>query len=64
MTKLRKGSIGWALTHDDWSDLTVDQIAEVLDAAPASIHKAIAHLRKEGIHVVYTKKSAGRPMDI
>ena len=59
-----KGSVAWSLIHDDWSDLTVDQIAEVLCVKSSTVHYAIVSLRKEGIDVPYTKKKRGRQKDI
>lgn len=60
----RIGSVPWSLIHDDWSDLTVDQIAEILCVQPSTVHYAIVSLRKEGIDVPYTKKKRGRQRDI
>lgn len=55
-----KGSICWALTNDDWSDLTVSEIAEVLGVAEDSVYGKIAYLRKRGIEIQYKKQKPRR----
>lgn len=64
MAKYKKGTVAWALMNDDWSDLTPNQIAEVLDVRPDSIHSTLCRLRKEGIEIQYTRGTKGRKRDI
>ena len=64
MTDYSKVTITWALQNDDWSDLTVDQIAEVLGVTSNAIHCSLSGLRKRGVVVTYKKKQAGRPKEI
>lgn len=45
--KYRKGSIKWALCNEDFSDLTVPQIAEVFDVPEATIYHSIGTIKKE-----------------
>lgn len=43
----KPSTVAWKLLEDDWSDLTVRQIAEVLDVQPDTVHRAIRAIRKE-----------------
>lgn len=62
--KYRKGSIAYALYTDDWSDLNINQISEVLDVLPQQIHSEMSRIKKEtGYIVPYVKLSAGRKKD-
>lgn len=42
-----KTSILWSLFEGEWEDLTVPQIAEVLDAMPATIYTYLKKIKKE-----------------
>ncbi len=58
----RKGTIRYALCSSDWSDLTVDQIADVLGYPKNSVRKAIVEIkRKTGYQIEYIRKKGGRP---
>lgn len=41
-----KGTLSWNLMEDDWSDLTVRQIAEVLDVMPGSVYGALKRIQQ------------------
>ena len=43
----RKGSIIWSVMEGDWEDLTVRQIAEVLDAGQNAVYMSISRIKKE-----------------
>ena len=47
-----KGSLSWNLMEGDWSDLTVRQIAEVLDVQPSSIYGALKRIQRRTGYVV------------
>mgnify|MGYP001029491456 CR=1 FL=1 len=56
-------SIPWALMEEDWSDLTVSQIAEVFgeEVEPRDIRRYIAAIEKRTGYVVPFRRSrAGR----
>lgn len=56
-------SIKWALMEEDWSDLTVAQIAEVFgdDVEPRDIRRYIAAIEaRTGYIVPYKRSKAGR----
>lgn len=36
----------WALYEEDWSDLTVPQIAEVFSTSPETVHSAISKVKQ------------------
>lgn len=56
----RKYSVIWSVMEGDWEDLTVDQIAEVLDKKPKTIQECIWKIKyKTGYSVPYTKKQGG-----
>lgn len=58
----RKGTIRYALYSSDWSDLTIDQIAEVLGYSKIQVRKAIVDIkRRTGYQVEYTRQKGGRP---
>ncbi len=60
-TKTR-APISYALIESDWEDLTVREIAEVLDCSAQSVYNAIKDIyRKTGYRVPYKKKKTGRP---
>ena len=59
-----KGSAKWCLTHDDWSDLTIPEIAEILGFDPKTISSSISKLKNSGIEVKYKKMKRGRKTDI
>lgn len=48
----RKGSRIWALMEEDWSDLTVTQIAEVMGCAYNTIAAQLRRIRLETGYVV------------
>ena len=58
---MQRNSVPWALTHDDWSDLTIEQIAEVLSVSERTVANAIANLKKKGIVIEYVRERGGRP---
>ena len=45
--KYRRGSIIWSVMEGDWEDLTVSEIAYVLNTNKAAIRDAIRRIRKE-----------------
>ncbi len=56
-------SIPWALMEEDWSDLTVSQIAEVFgeEVEPSSIRRYMASIRRRTGYVVpFQRCRAGR----
>lgn len=56
-------SIKWALMEEDWSDLTVSQIAEVFgeEAEPRTIRRYIASIEhRTGYVVPFKRCPAGR----
>lgn len=48
----RKGSIIWKVMEGDWEDLTVSQIAEVLDTPPQTISDNIRRIRVKTGYIV------------
>lgn len=48
----RKGSLIWSVMEGDWEDLTVSQIAEVLDATPSAISCCIRWVRVKTGYIV------------
>ena len=59
-----KGSIIWGLMEDDWSDLTLHQISEVLDTSVATVRASIYQIKiKTGYSVPYVRcDHRGRPI--
>lgn len=53
--KNKKGTIAWALMNDDWSDLTVKQIAEVLGVSYDTVWTVLYRLKQEGITIPHRK---------
>ena len=54
-------SMIWALMEEDWSDLTVPQIAEVFGVCPATIYGKLRQIHREtGYWVPYTPTEKGR----
>lgn len=52
----RPRSMLWALIEEDFSDLTVQQIAEVFDTSDKVVYQAMAHIKKEtGTRVKYLR---------
>lgn len=52
----KKGSMRWALCNEDYSDLTVNQIAELFDCTRNSVTKAMQDIfRLTGKRIRYTK---------
>ena len=43
----KPNTVAWKLLEDDWSDLTVRQIAEVLDVMSQTVYNAIRRVKKE-----------------
>ena len=43
----RAGTLIWAVMEGDWEDLTVNQIAEVLDTTPQQISVYIAIIKRK-----------------
>lgn len=61
MIENNKTTIVYALQNSDWSDLTVRQIAEVLDSTSQTIYRTFSYLRERGVFIEYKKKKQGRP---
>lgn len=53
----REGSIIWSVMEGDWEDLTVKQIAEVLDVLP---HYVAESMRRIRVKTGYVVPHAGR----
>lgn len=52
----RPRSMLWALIEEDFSDLTVQQIAEVFDTSDKVVYQAMARIKKEtGTRVKYLR---------
>lgn len=62
--KFKKGSLAWSLMNDDWSDLTISQIAEVLGASRSTIDTTLSRLRKEGIYIRCKEDKRGRKEEV
>ena len=60
MVDYRPRSMKWALVHEDWSDLTIEQIAEVFGVSKETIHSCISKIRKDGYNVEYKRCKPGR----
>ena len=60
MVDYRPRSMKWALVHEDWSDLTIEQIAEVFGVSKETIHSCISKIRKDGYDVKYKRCKQGR----
>ena len=57
----KKISVLWSVFEGDWEDLTVPQIADVLNAAPSHISAYIYRIKRDtGYIVPYVKRKAGR----
>lgn len=48
----REGSIIWSVMEGDWEDLTVKQIAEVLDVLPSAVSESMRRIRVKTGYVV------------
>lgn len=56
-----KGSLSWNLMEGDWSDLTVRQIAEVLDVTPGGVYSALKRIRyRTGYAVPHQNGNQGK----
>lgn len=55
MVDYRPRSMKWALVHEDWSDLTIEQIAEVFGVSKETIYNCISKIRKDGYNVEYKR---------
>lgn len=56
----KRGTLSWNLMEGDWADLTVRQIAEVLDVMPHSINEAMLRIkRKTGYEVPHKQANRG-----
>ena len=60
MVDYRPRSMKWALVHEDWSDLTIEQIAEIFGVSKETIHVCISKIRKDGHNVKYKRCKPGR----
>lgn len=60
MVDYRPRSMKWALVHEDWSDLTIEQIAEVFGVSKETIRSYISKIRKDGYNVEYKRCKLGR----
>lgn len=59
-----KGTLIWAVMEGAWEDLTVTQIAEVLDTVPNNISAYIIKIRKQtGYLVPHLKGKGGRKLN-
>lgn len=60
----RKGCMAWNVFEGDWEDLTVNEIAEVLDSTVEKIQDIFRRIRREtGWKIIYThKNSRGKPL--
>lgn len=60
----KKISILWSVFEGDWEDLTVPQIADVLNVAPSYISECIYRIKRDtGYIVPYIKRKAGQKRD-
>ena len=51
----------WSIVNDDWSDLKVSEIAEVLDANEQTVYSAISNIKKKtGYCVPHVSKTIER----
>lgn len=48
----REGSTIWSVMEGDWEDLTVSQIAEVLDTLPQTISNSIKRIQEKTGYIV------------
>lgn len=56
-----KGSLSWSLMEGDWSDLTVRQIADVLDVMPGSVYSALKRIqRRTGYEIPHQNGNKGK----
>lgn len=60
MVDYRQRSMKLALVHEDWSDLNIEQIAEVFGVSKETIHSYISKIRKDGYDVKYKHCKQGR----
>ena len=60
MVDYRPRSMKWALVHEDWSDLTIEQIAEVFGVEKSTIRTCISKVKKDGHEVKYKHSKPGR----
>lgn len=52
----RPRSMMWALCEEDWSDLTVSEIAEVFSTTPVTVYSSILKIKKAtGYNVPYKR---------
>lgn len=58
-----RDTIIWSVMEGDWEDLTVAQIAEVLDARPDAVKGAIYRIKREKGWDVPHVKAKGRGAD-
>ena len=57
----RKGSMCWALMEEDWSDLTVKQVAEVFGVGTGTVEAALTRIRrKTGYEVPLVRTRKGK----
>ena len=55
-----KGTRIWSVMEGDWEDLTVPQIAEVLDTTPSTINSYIVMIKKKtGYKVPHKRRKRG-----
>ena len=56
----KKISVLWSVFEGDWADLTIPQIADVLNVAPSYISRCIYRIKRDtGYIVPYVKRKAG-----
>ncbi len=60
----KKISVLWSVFEGDWADLTIPQIAEVLNTTPNCISAYICRIKRDtGYIVPYVKRKVGRKPD-
>ena len=55
--KYKRGSVVWSVMEGDWEDLTVPEIAEVLNTSPKTVLRAIHRIKKETGYEVQRSRS-------
>lgn len=57
----RKGTLIWAVMEGDWEDLTIEQIADVMDSTKISVYSSIRRIKQEtGYDVPHIGRKPGR----
>ncbi len=59
----RRGSLIWSIMEGDWGDLTVSQIAEVMDCSRHTVVYYLSQIKREtGYAVPHTRQKNGRSL--